>query len=109
MGYIAKNLGLRIKEIRERNGLTQQMLAELINMETSNLSKIERGIQMPKEESLEKIINILKIEAKELFDFEHMQPKEQLAKNITGIINNSSFKELQTYYKIINSVKELIR
>ena len=108
MGYIAKNLGLRIKELRERNKYTQQTLAELIDMETSNLSKIERGIQMPKEESLEKIINVLNITEKELFDFEHIKPKEQLIENIISLVKNSSFEELQTYYKMINSIKELV-
>ena len=54
MGEISRKLGLRIKELREKRGLTQLKLAEILNMEASNLSKIERGVQIPKEESLEK-------------------------------------------------------
>ena len=68
MGEIARKLGLRIKELREKQGLTQLKLAEILNMEASNLSKIERGIQIPKEESLENISNALKVDVKELFN-----------------------------------------
>ena len=39
MGIISKNLGIRIKKLRERNNLTQLKLAEIINMESSNLSR----------------------------------------------------------------------
>ena len=49
MGEISKKLGLRIKELREKQGYTQLKLAEILNMEASNLSKIERGVQIPKE------------------------------------------------------------
>ena len=107
MGYIAENLGKKIKELRERNNLTQQKLAELIDMEFSNLSKIERGVQMPKEKTLERIIDVLGIDLNEMFDFEHIKAKEKLIEDITVIINNSSIEELQAYYKIINSIKEL--
>ena len=37
------NLGRRIAEIREDLGWTQQQAAEILNMPTKNLQKIERG------------------------------------------------------------------
>ena len=107
MGTIATKLGLRIKELRVRNNLTQSKLAELINMETSNLSKIERGIQMPKEETLESIIKALNIDLKELFDFQHFKKDEEIFKILTKILKQSSTEELHAYYKIINSIREL--
>ena len=107
MGNISKRLGLKIKELRERNNLTQLKLAELINMESSNLSKIERGMQMPKEETLEEIIKVLNVDLKELFDFEHLKPHDEILKILINILINSKTQELQTYYKIINSIREL--
>lgn len=106
MGTISKNLGIRIKELRERNKITQLKLAELINMESSNLSKLERGMQMPKEESLESIANVLHVEVKELFDFSHIKQKNDLLKSLINILNNSTENELQMYYKVITSIKE---
>lgn len=101
MGDIAKKLGLRIKELREKRGLTQLQLAEVLNMESSNLSKIERGIQIPKEESLEKIANAFQVEMKDLFDFGHFETKTILIKKINSILENSSENEIQKYYKIL--------
>ena len=78
MGEIAKKLGLRIKELREKQGLTQLKLAEILDMEASNLSKIERGIQIPKEESLDNISKALNVEVKELFDYTENINKQDL-------------------------------
>lgn len=69
MGEISKKLGKRIKELRERKKLTQLVFAEMVNMESSNISKIERGIQIPKEESLIKIAQALNVTVKDLFDY----------------------------------------
>lgn len=71
MGEISKKLGLRIKELREKQGYTQLKLAEILNMEASNLSKIERGVQIPKEESLEKLAQAFNVNLRDLFDYEH--------------------------------------
>lgn len=107
MGELATKLGLKIKELRERNKLTQFKLAELINMEPSNLSKIERGVQMPKEETLEAIIKVLNIDLKELFDFQHFMNHEDILKILIDILKNSNTQELRAYYKIINSVRDI--
>ncbi len=101
MGEITKNLGLRIKELREKRGLTQFKLAELINMEASNLSKIERGVQIPKEESLEKFAKVFEVDVKDLFDYEHFSDRKTLIKRINTVLENLEDNELRKYYKII--------
>lgn len=101
MGEITKNLGLRIKELREKRGLTQFKLAELINMEASNLSKIERGVQIPKEESLEKFAKVFEVEIKDLFDYGHFSDRKTLIKKINTVLENLEDDELRKYYKII--------
>lgn len=37
------NIGKNIKHLREQNGMTQQQIADLINMHRSNYSKVESG------------------------------------------------------------------
>ncbi|MBU0765309.1 MAG: helix-turn-helix transcriptional regulator [Bacteroidetes bacterium] len=37
------NIGQNIKKLREEKGLTQQQIAELVNMHRSNYSKVESG------------------------------------------------------------------
>ena len=101
MGEIARKLGLRIKELREKQGLTQLKLAEILDMEASNLSKIERGIQIPKEESLENISNALKVDVKELFNYTHTINKQELISKITALLENTNEETLQRYYRIL--------
>lgn len=101
MGEISKKLGLRIKELRENRGLTQLKFAEIINMEASNLSKIERGVQIPKEESLENISKALDVELKDLFDYEYFVDKTTLICKINKILESADEKEVQKYYRIL--------
>ncbi len=101
MGEISRKLGLRIKELREKQNLTQLKLAEILNREASNLSKIERGVQIPKEESLEKISNALGVEIKELFNYEHFTDKESLITKIDKILEVADTKTVQKYYQLL--------
>ncbi len=105
MGEISKKLGKRIKELRERKKLTQLVFAEMVNMESSNISKIERGIQIPKEESLIKIAKALNVTVKDLFDYEHFENKQELIKKIIEILNDSDEKTVQNFYKILINIK----
>ena len=105
MGEISKKLGKRIKELRERKKLTQLVFAEMVNMESSNISKIERGIQIPKEESLIKIAKALNVTVKDLFDYEHFENKQELIKKIIEILNDSDEKSVQYFYKILINIK----
>ena len=105
MGLISKKLGKRIKEIREKCGFTQAGLAEILNMEPTNLSKIERGIQMPKEESLIKISKALDVSVCELFDYEHFSDKSVLIQKITNILETADEKSLRKFYKILMDIK----
>ena len=45
MFYDQKDSCMRIAELRKQKGLTQEQLAEQLNISTSNLGKLERGLQ----------------------------------------------------------------
>lgn len=45
MYYNPKDSGMRIANLRRKKGLTQEQLAEKLNISTSNLGKLERGLQ----------------------------------------------------------------
>lgn len=45
MYYDQKESGKRIAKLRKERGLTQEQLAEKLNISTSNLGKLERGLQ----------------------------------------------------------------
>ena len=75
---VKKLLGGRIKEIRKLRKITQERLAELIDIEPNNVSKIENGKNYPSPENLAKIARALNIEIHELFIFNHHKPIEEI-------------------------------
>ena len=55
MNNLKIKLGQRIKSLRKNLNITQETLAELINMDITSLSKIETGRNYPQPETIEKI------------------------------------------------------
>ena len=53
----------RIKSAREKKGLTQEQLAEQVNLSPMHISVIERGNKLPRLETLIKIANVLDVSA----------------------------------------------
>jgi transcriptional regulator with XRE-family HTH domain len=62
-----QNLGLAIKVLRELTGVHQARLARMASMGKSQLSKYETGKELPKLESLDKILVALKASPLALF------------------------------------------
>ena len=60
MANFQQKFGLRLRELRKRKGLTQEHLAELLNIGVRSVGKIETGNSFPSTETMEKIINVLK-------------------------------------------------
>ena len=79
MTSLKRKFGKRLKELRKSKGLIQEQLAELINIEPPNISRIESGTHFPQPENIEKIAQVLNISVKELFDFEHFDEKTILS------------------------------
>ena len=108
MNTLKEKLGKRIQEIRKSQHITQEKLAEMIGLDTPNLSNIERGKRFLSAETLEKIIKALNVSEKELFNFEHLKTREELIKSINEILSTSKTNEVQYYYRLINLYKEQI-
>lgn len=96
-----KLLGKRIKELRKKSGLTQEKLAELIDIETTSLSGIESGRHFPSLPTLEKIAVNLKVELVHLFDFQHHQPINILKMDIINNIDKLSDSEIVFIHRLI--------
>lgn len=107
MGELSKKIGKRIKELRESQNIKQFELAEMLDMEPSNLTRIENGYQFPKEENISKIASKLNVFEKDLFNFGHFEPREVLIKKINLELSKLDDKKIKFLYKIISSLKEL--
>ncbi len=67
---LAQLLGRRIATLRKRSGFTQEQFAEAAGYSVEFISLVERGINSPTVAGIERIANVLKVEAKVLFTFE---------------------------------------
>lgn len=61
------DIGTKIRNIREDLDITQKQMSELIPMNQSNYSKIERNVQDPSVFQLKRIAEILSLDLNELF------------------------------------------
>lgn len=61
-----KHLGENIQTVRKLKKMKQQELAEAIGINLQSLSKIERGVNYPTLETLEKIMTVLEVTPNEL-------------------------------------------
>ena len=67
---IKKKLGKKIRDLRVQHSLTQEALAEKINLSAKTLSQIEVGNNFVSTATLEKICSVLNLNPKILFDFD---------------------------------------
>lgn len=104
---LSKKLGLRIRELRIANGYKQGELADLLNMERSNLTRIENGKQRPNDDNIIKLAEILNVEIKDLFDFGHFIDKKSIISYIIDNLNDLNETELKYIYKTITNIKQL--
>lgn len=67
---IFKNFGKQVKNLRLEAGLTQEEMAEKLNIHRTYISFIERGERNPSLLMIFKISRVLKIKLTDLFGFD---------------------------------------
>ena len=97
-------LGLRIREFREKQKLTQEKLAELVGIDSKHLSRIENGRNYPSIETLEKLTDNLNITFEDVFQLDHIKNREFLLLDLTAKLKTLPNEKLNFIYKM---VKEL--
>ena len=63
------NVVQNIKEIRLQKGINQDLIADALNFDIANWSRIENGKQELKVDHLEKIANVLNVSVIDLFTY----------------------------------------
>ena len=105
---IKQELGQKIKRMRTSRGLTQEQLAEMVDVSQRTMSGIEIGENFLTAETLDKIIRALNTTGEELFSTDHIkEPKELIAEIYKDIEYFSKNPEkLETVYKLIKALKK---
>ena len=100
-----KAVGQRIKDAREAKNLTQEELAALVNLSSTHVSVIERGLKVTKLDTFVAIANALDVSADELL-------VDVVAHSVTGVSNRLSDKisslPMTEQKKIIKVIQALI-
>jgi transcriptional regulator with XRE-family HTH domain len=110
---IEKLIGEQIAKIRKSRELTQNHLAELIDVSTETISRLERGVSVTSIKTLEKISVVLHTDLKNFFDFEiprkpeHATLEKEIAKIIT-YLQTKRVDDIKMSYRILRSIFESI-
>lgn len=87
---IKEELGKKIKRMRINRGLTQEQLAEAVDISQRTLSGIEIGENFVTAETLDKLIKALNTTTDELFALSHLKEEEELLAEINTNIKKIS-------------------
>jgi len=99
-----KLLGARIKELRLGRGLSQDQLAELVDVDTKHMSRIETGLSAPTVDRLEMIADALGVELRSLFEFGHLDEREEQLVGIDEMLKKLDENDLKVIYRIVKSL-----
>lgn len=102
---IKKTIGAKLKAKRKSKGFTQNYVAESINMDEKQLSRLEAGKHYPTLKTLLSLINILDMN---LADFDNTtQTYDKNYYSLIDLLKASTAQELKQYLIIINAIKDL--
>ena len=97
-------IGSRIKEAREQAHLTQEELAEIVDISPTHMSVIERGVKTPKLDTFVKIANALHLSADALLQDVVTPVTDSITAELSVRIGRLPQKE-QT--RILNAIRAL--
>ena len=97
-------LGLKIKEVRKQRKITQDKLAEMLDLDVGYISKLEVGRNFPTIGTLEKIASVLGVELYELFQFTKGKDKD-FKDEIISIYDNLNKEKQYTLYRVAKAME----
>lgn len=87
-----KKFGARIKYLRKKSGISQEIFAKKIGLHRTSVSRIESGKQFVEADTLARIKNILNTTYYELFKFEENtspRSKKEYVEKIKCLLDNA--------------------
>ena len=96
-------LGPRLKKARHEKRLTQEFVAESVNISADLLRNIENGRNFPSFITLENIMRVLNVGYFDVFQFAQYVPADDLIQEITTILKDNP-ERVKDAYKIIKAL-----
>ncbi|WP_367618647.1 helix-turn-helix domain-containing protein [Paenibacillus andongensis] len=108
MYKLSKHVGIRIRNFRKNRGLTQEQLGELVQLPQPYIGGIERGEKNISLETLERIIETLKLDPSDLFNgynfTDSQYENSKLLDSIHVLLKPCSDQELSLIKKLVQVV-----
>ena len=107
MSNIVKIIGDRVRNHRNRAGLSREDLAGKAGLHATYIGTIERGEKNPSIESIEKIVTALNISFEALFENIVVGENENSIPNACyDMVNNLTLSEQQAIYELLKKAIE---
>ena len=97
----SKQLGDRIRALRERRSLTQEQLAGKANISVKHISNIERGTVKVSFQYMTAIANALELPVKDLLEVDHQRSQEELFAEIHRMTPYLNLEQTQIVYRML--------
>jgi len=101
---IKQMIGARIKKIRTGKGITQEQLAEKININPKYLSSIERGKENPTLDILIKIARSLDVNLDDIFKLVQIEDPAKRKDLIKSLLNEADSEQLKLAFKVLLAI-----
>ena len=104
MKNVLLKFGSRLKEIRKAQGLTQEALAEKVDLSPQYLSRLEAGHQSPSLETVARLADVLDLELGDLFDLGHQGTIKEVRERLRTLIQESDEQKLRLVLKLLHAL-----
>lgn len=101
-------IGSNLKKLRKNRNLSQEKLAEFLEMDKDSVASIEKGRAFVSAESLSKLCNYFNVEPEYFLKtnpFEYTVDDIEVKKEINRILSGFNSENLQRVYKIVAALK----
>ena len=97
-------IGARVKEIRNKKGLTQEQLSERMEINPKYLSSIERGNENPTLNTLIKLSESLEVDLGEIFSLIQIEDPGERKSMITSLLDQADNEQLKLAFKVLSAI-----
>ncbi len=102
-----KLFGKRLKELRMRQGLTQEKLSELLWIDPQHYCKMENGNHFPSLKNLLKLAEVLNVNVQDLVIYDNSEKDELIRQLVFKIENSLTESELEFLNRTISALIKL--
>jgi transcriptional regulator with XRE-family HTH domain len=101
---LRKMIGSRVRAARERQGWTQEQLAEAVGVGAEMLGRYERGLQFPSHVTFLRLVKTLGVSADSLYGFDPSEPLASLPDDTVRVLLGLTSRELAALTQLLRGL-----